>query len=194
MGAFASAARNPISSHISLPEMALNTVIYYAALRGIDYLSEAVEAAAPAQTETKPSAAPVKEAPAAKKAEEEVDEDDLFGGVDEEELAAEKKRREDEKKHKKKVEEIQRSNIIFDVKPLGDDTDLNEMEKVVRAITLDGLTWGPSKFVDIAYGVKKLQISCVVVDDKVFTEDIEEGIMAHEELVQSVDIASFTKV
>ena len=56
---------------------------------------------------------------------------------------------------------------IFDVKPLGDDTDLNEMEKVVRAITLDGLTWGPSKFVDIAYGVKKLQISCVVVDDKV---------------------------
>jgi hypothetical protein len=93
--------------------MALNTVIYYAALRGIDYLSEAVtvEAAAPAQTETKPSAAPVKEAPAAKKAEEEVDEDDLFGGVDEEELAAEKKRREDEKKSKKKVEEIQRSNM-----------------------------------------------------------------------------------
>merc|ERR1712230_236825 len=168
----ASAARNPISSHISLPEMALNTVIYYAAMRGIDYLSEAVTVeAAPAQTETKPSAAPAKEA-----------------------LAAEKKRREDEKKHKKKVEEIQRSNIIFDVKPLGDDTDLNEMEKVVRAITLDGLTWGPSKFVDIAYGVKKLQISCVVVDDKVFTEDIEEGIMAHEELVQSVDIASFTKV
>jgi elongation factor 1-beta len=113
---------------------------------------------------------------------------------------------------------------IFDVKPLGDDTDLNEMEKVVRAITLDGLTWGPSKFVDIAYGVKKLQISCVVVDDKVplsrlsfqdlnkdrsvggradrvpcfraqvYTEDIEEQIMAHEELVQSVDIASFTKV
>merc|ERR1711939_649560 len=155
-------------------------------MRGIDYLSEAVTVeAAPAQTETKPSAAPAKEAPAAKKAEEEVDEDDLFGGVDEEELAA-------EKKHKKKVEEIQRSNIIFDVKPLGDDTDLNEMEKVVRAITLDGLTWGPSKFVDIAYGVKKLQISCVVVDDKVFTEDIEEGIMAHEELVQSVDIASFT--
>jgi len=93
--------------------MALNTVIYYAAMRGIDYLSEAVtvEAAAPAQTETKPSAAPAKEAPAAKKAEEEVDEDDLFGGVDEEELAAEKKRREDEKKHKKKVEEIQRSNM-----------------------------------------------------------------------------------
>ena len=92
--------------------MALNTVIYYAAMRGIDYLSEAVTVeAAPAQTETKPSAAPAKEAPAAKKAEEEVDEDDLFGGVDEEELAAEKKRREDEKKHKKKVEEIQRSNM-----------------------------------------------------------------------------------
>jgi elongation factor 1-beta len=41
------------------------------------------------------------------------------------------------------------------------------MEAAVRAIALDGLAWGPSKFVDIAYGVKKLQISCVVVDDKV---------------------------
>jgi hypothetical protein len=29
---------------------------------------------------------------------------------------------------------------------------------------------------------------------QVYTEDIEEQIMAHEELVQSVDIASFTKV
>jgi hypothetical protein len=96
----------------------MNTVIYYAALRGIDYLAEAVTVeaeAAPAKTETKPSAAAAapakKEAAPAKKAEEEVDEDDLFGGVDEEELAAEKKRREDEKKHKKKAEEIQRSNM-----------------------------------------------------------------------------------
>jgi len=132
-----------------------------------------------------------------KKDEEDVnldDEDDLFGGVSEEELAAEKQKREAEKKHKKKAEEIQRSNIILDVKPWEDTTDLNKLEELVRGITMEGLTWGPSKQVEVAYGIKKLQISCVVVDDLVYTEDLEEQIQAFEDYVQSIDIAAFTKV
>jgi len=144
------------------------------------------------QTAPAPSAAAPKEAPKAE--EEDLEEDDLFGGVSEEELAAEKKKREDKNKKSKKPEEIQRSNIIFDVKPWDDQTDLNQIDEHVRAIQMEGLTWGPSKQVEVAYGIKKLQISCVVVDDLVFTEDLEEQITALDELVQSVDIAAFTKV
>jgi elongation factor 1-beta len=147
------------------------------------------------------AAAPVAAAPKAEEKKEEkkeedvsFDDDDLFGGVSEEELAAEKQKREAEKKHKKKAEEIQRSNIILDVKPWDDTTDLNKLEECVRGITMEGLTWGPSKQVEIAYGIKKLQISCVVVDDLVYTEDLEEQIQAFDELVQSIDIAAFTKV
>lgn len=40
-----------------------------------------------------------------------------------------------------------------------------------------------AKFVEIAYGIKKLQISCVVEDDKVGTELLEESITAFEDLV-----------
>jgi len=39
-----------------------------------------------------------------------------------------------------------------------------------------------------------LQISSVIEDEKVATEDVEEKIMAFDELVQSVDVAAFTKV
>lgn len=56
---------------------------------------------------------------------------------------------------------------MLDVKPWDDETDLGEMEKRVRTIELDGLLWGASKLVPVGYGIKKLQICCVVEDDKV---------------------------
>lgn len=86
------------------------------------------------------------------------------------------------------------SSIIFDCKPWDDETDMKEMEAGVRAITLDGLTWQTSKFVEVAYGVKKLQIGCKVVDDIVSVDEIEEKIMELTDFVQSVDIAAFVKL
>jgi len=61
---------------------------------------------------------------------------------------------------------------------------------------MDGLVWGPHKMVDIAYGVQKLQITCVVEDEKVNMEDLEELIKAlgNEEMVQSVDVAAMVRV
>jgi len=59
---------------------------------------------------------------------------------------------------------------------------------------LDGLLWGASKLVPIGYGIKKLQISCVIEDDKVGLDLINEHIEALEDLVQSVDVVSFNKV
>ena len=46
-------------------------------------------------------------------------------------------------------------------------TDLEELERLVRGVETDGLKWGASKLVPVAYGIKKLQISCVVEDEKV---------------------------
>eukprot|EP01087_Luapelamoeba_hula_P024197 TRINITY_DN911_c0_g1_i1.p1 TRINITY_DN911_c0_g1~~TRINITY_DN911_c0_g1_i1.p1 ORF type:complete len:242 (+),score=71.00 TRINITY_DN911_c0_g1_i1:67-726(+) len=141
-------------------------------------------AAAPAKAEEK------KEEAAA----EDEDDIDLFGDVDEEALEKQKQERAAAAAATKKELPAAKSNIIIDVKPWDDETDLAALESSVRSISLEGLQWGPSKFVEVAYGIKKLQISCVVVDDLVSTEDLEEKITGFDELVQSMDIAAFTKV
>lgn len=55
----------------------------------------------------------------------------------------------------------------MDVKVWDDETDMAALEKAVREIAMDGLVWGSSKLVPVAFGVKKLQIQCVIEDDKV---------------------------
>lgn len=67
------------------------------------------------------------------------------------------------------------------------------------------------KFLPVAFGVKKLQIGCVVEDDKVKninpslfnhqissfqvgTDFLEEKICEFEDYVQSVDVVSFNKI
>ena len=62
---------------------------------------------------------------------------------------------------------IAKSNIILDIKPWDDETDLKALEDSVRSVEMDGLLWGTSKLVPVAFGIKKLQITCVVEDDKV---------------------------
>lgn len=86
-------------------------------------------------------------------------------------------------KKAKKPALIAKSNIILDVKPWDDETDMEALEASVRSITMDGLLWGASKFVPVGYGIRKLQISCVVEDDKVSTDDLEDQICAFEDYV-----------
>lgn len=86
------------------------------------------------------------------------------------------------KKSKKPVL-IAKSSIILDVKPWDDETDMKAMEAAVRAIVMDGLLWGASKLVPLAYGIKKLQITCVVEDDKVSVDHLTELIEGVEDLV-----------
>lgn len=124
---------------------------------------------------------------------------DLFGSDDEEESAEAAKIREERlaayntKKAKKPVL-IAKSNIILDVKPWDDETDMKAMEEAVRSISNDGLLWGAAKLVPLAFGIQKLQISCVVEDDKISVDWLTEEIEKFEDLVQSVDIAAFNKV
>jgi len=125
----------------------------------------------------------------------------MFGSDEEEEEETEEEKAKKaellkkyhEKKSKKPVI-IAKSNIILDVKPWDDETDMVEMERLVRTIEMDGLLWGDSKLVAVGYGIKKLQISCVVEDDKVGTDVLDEQISAFEDHVQSVDIAAFNKI
>ncbi|OON16649.1 EF-1 guanine nucleotide exchange domain protein [Opisthorchis viverrini] len=136
-------------------------------------------------------------APAAKPAGDGGEEGGLFDSDDEEDPEAERIRAERlaeyEAKKATKPAVVAKSNIIFDVKPWGDDTDLVEMERLVRSIQADGLIWGSSKLVPVGYGIKKLQISCVVEDDKVGTDFLEEAMTEFEDYVQSVDVVAFNK-
>lgn len=63
-----------------------------------------------------------------------------------------------------------KSSILLDVKPWDDETDMAALEASVRGIAMDGLVWGTSKLVPVAFGVKKLQIQCVIEDDKVIRQ------------------------
>ncbi|PIO25133.1 hypothetical protein AB205_0050030, partial [Aquarana catesbeiana] len=87
----------------------------------------------------------------------------------------------------------EKSSILLDVNPWDDETDMAKLEECVRSVQMDGLLWGSSKLVPVGYGIKKLQIQCVVEDDKVGTDILEE-ITKFEDYVQSVDIAAFNKI
>ena len=41
---------------------------------------------------------------------------------------------------------VAKSNIILDVKPWDDETDMAKVEECVRSIEMDGLLWGACKF------------------------------------------------
>ncbi|CAI4054604.1 translation elongation factor 1 subunit beta SKDI_01G0700 [Saccharomyces kudriavzevii IFO 1802] len=142
--------------------------------------------------------------PAASKAaaEEEDDDDevDLFGSDDEEadaeaeKLKAERIAAYNAKKAEKPAKPAAKSIVTLDVKPWDDETDLEEMVANVKAISMEGLTWGAHQFIPIGFGIKKLQINCVVEDDKVSLDDLQQSIEDDEDRVQSTDIAAMQKL
>jgi translation elongation factor EF-1beta len=157
-------------------------------------LEKSKPAAAPA---AKPAAVPAAKPAAAAPAKKD-DDFDLFDS--DEEDSAEKQRIKEERlkqyadKKAGKKEVIAKSSILLDVKPWDDETDMKALEAAVRNISMDGLVWGQSKLIPVAYGVKKLQIGCVIEDDKVSTEALDEQICSFDDYVQSVDIAAFNKI
>ncbi|OBZ81381.1 Elongation factor 1-beta [Choanephora cucurbitarum] len=145
--------------------------------------------------EAKQGAAPA----AAAAAEEDEDDIDLFGSDDEEvdeEAERVKAQRIAEYNAKKanKPKTIAKTTVTLDVKPWDDETNMEELTKAVKEINQDGLLWGGHQLVAIGYGIKKLQINCVVEDDKVLMDDLTEQILALEDYVQSVDIAAMQKI
>ncbi|KAJ9590742.1 hypothetical protein L9F63_016258 [Diploptera punctata] len=167
-------------------------------LKKMESRIEALELSVKA-AQSKPSEPAAKPQPVQNSKDDDDDGVDLFGSDSEEESEEAKKLKEarlaaySAKKAKKPVL-IAKSNIILDVKPWDDETDMKLMEEAVRAVSTDGLLWGASKLVPLAYGIHKLQISCVVEDDKVSVDWLQETLEEIEDYVQSVDIAAFNKV
>ena len=91
---------------------------------------------------------------------------------------------------------IAKSLVILEVKPWGKEIDLDALgKKICEEIVMDGLVWKTEfKKEPVAFGVYKIVIGCVVEDDKVSVDDLQEKIEAFEDEVQSVDIAAFNKL
>lgn len=87
---------------------------------------------------------------------------------------------------------------------------MKALEDAVRSIEQDGLLWGSSKLVAIGYGkshnvffnqlhffhnvhytgIKKLQITLVIEDEKVSLDELQEKVAEFEDFVQSTDVAA----
>jgi len=145
------------------------------------------------------AAAPAKAAPAPAAADDDDDDVDLFGSSDEEE-SEEKKRITEERlkayheKKSKKPALIAKTSVLLDIKPWDDETDMDKMLECAKSIEKEGLVWGAHKLVPVGYGIKKLQLMCVVEDEKVSIDELCEQIQEFEDYVQSVDISSMSKI
>merc|ERR1712183_1185385 len=110
-------------------------------------------------------------------------------------MAAEKAKKEEQAAlgPKKKGPVIAKSVVVFDVKGYEEGQDFEALAKKIRAeVNMDGLVWmDQHKVLPIAFGMKKLQITMLIEDEKVQTDDVFELIEAWEDDVQSTDIVSF---
>lgn len=146
---------------------------------------------------------------------------DFFGEGDntEAQKLLDEKKKKDEEAKKAKKKETAKSYIRYEVKVNDSATNLDQLADRIRKETAqDGLKWEAEHIKQpFAFGVEKLIISCVIEDDKVDTEELEnkirtigvgevpkepkaEGEEGEEEeeepegLVQSVDILLFQKL
>ena len=171
------------------------------------------------------------------------DSDDMFADSDDEgsskkakakarAAAAKAKAKAAAAKKTKKPAKIESTQCVYDVKTLEAGQDMVELERVIRNISLDGLTWGEEFAVqDVAYGIQKVGhcrgrcrrrrvclcvcvcvcrhpgahhivvfgvvqmiVQCVIVNDKVSTQDIEDEFEKLEDYVQSVDLRTMNRL
>jgi translation elongation factor EF-1beta len=65
----------------------------------------------------------------------------------------------------------------------------------IREYSQEGLVWGENfKLEPVAFGIKKLVMTCTIVDSLVLLDDVTENIEKLEDFVQSVTIASMNKI
>lgn len=180
-------------THVARWAAHINYLFSTGALKGKLVAPTTTSAPTAAETKKPVEAAPKKD-----------DDFDLFGDDDDDGGAAaaliakkkqeaeEKKKKDEEEKKKKKVV-IAKSTVIIDVKPIGEETDMAALEKQCREIVMDGLLWGGSELIPVAYGIKLLRIIAIIVDDLVSADDLCERIQGFEDC-QSTDIFAFNKV
>ncbi|CAN0132623.1 unnamed protein product [Ascophyllum nodosum] len=177
--------------------------IHIAALKGVISpclapSKESTPAPEPASAPPAPDCTPkvrAVEAPA-----DDDDMDDMFDDDEEEEAPkpAEKSRADkmaEAKAAKDAKKKIDKSQIVFEVKPWEAGADLKSLFEKIKEEKIDGLAWGEAyKLVPVAFGVKKLVLSCVVEDAKVGVDDITDCIEKFEDEVQSVDMTTMNRL
>jgi elongation factor 1-beta len=109
--------------------------------------------------------------------EQEEEFDDLFGDDGEDDAEAAKKAaaaaKEKAKDKKKKKEVIAQSLVMFEVKPLEAETDLDALAQEIFQIKMDGLYWKTQyKKEPVAFGIFKLIIGVTVEDEKVSVDGL----------------------
>merc|ERR1712179_405947 len=85
---------------------------------------------------------------------------------------------------------VAKTSVLLDIKPRDDETNMTEILKAAKTIKREGLVWGESKVLPIAFGVNKLQLKCEVEDGKVSIDELREQIAEFEDVVQSVDVVA----
>ncbi|KAI9007752.1 EF-1 guanine nucleotide exchange domain-containing protein [Hyaloraphidium curvatum] len=156
--------------------------------KGKEPVKEEVQEVTEKVAELKVEEAPAKPAAAAEEKKDDEDDIDLFASDDEVDEEAERIKQERLKEYAAKKSAkpavTAKSQVILDVKPWDDETNMDELTANVKAIEMDGLLWGAHKLVPVGYGIKKLQITCVVEDEKVSIDDLSEKIAEDEDHVQ----------
>ena len=101
----------------------------------------------------------------------------------------------DGKKKKKVI--IAQSLVMFEVKPLDSETNLDDLAKrIFKELAMDGAYWKTEyKKEPVAFGIYKLIIGVTIEDDKVSVDnDLVEKIESMDDMVQSVEILAFNKI
>jgi elongation factor 1-beta len=112
-----------------------------------------------------------------KKEDKPADDDlDLFGEDDDEDAAeVAKKAAAAAKDKKKKKVVIAQSLVLFEVKPLDSETNLDDMAAKILDLTGDGIYWKSEyKKEPVAFGIFKLIIGVTVEDEKVSVDGLQE--------------------
>ena len=99
------------------------------------------------------------------------------------------------KEAQKKAKKVDRTQCVFEIKPWDAEQSLDDLAAKIKKTEFKGLSWGEAhKLVPVAFGIKKLIVSCIVVDDEVALDDVTDLIEGFEDEVQSVDLATMNRL
>lgn len=86
--------------------------------------------------------------------------------------------------------------VVLDVGITSVEVDIVALAtQIIAEVKIDGLAWKSDyKLVDIAYGLKKLQIGLVIDEDKVNINEVVGRLQAYVDQVYSVDIVLYNNI
>lgn len=129
--------------------------------------------------------------------------EDLFASSDSESEETKKAKEETRKKIAEakatggKLKKVDRSMIVMEIKPWGNETDMKPILNTIKdKVVMEGLTWGVGEIKDGHFGVKYIVMPAVIIDDLCSTDELCDKIIEvyTDDVIQNVDIVSFNKM